>query len=48
LDKLEDLYEKEGFEAKSLPWTAAAIEAGIEEDLSSRTISRQAASPSDI
>ncbi|CAG9950916.1 unnamed protein product [Clonostachys rosea f. rosea IK726] len=44
LDKLEDLYEKEGFEAKALPWAAAAIEAGINEEASTRTISRQAAS----
>lgn len=42
LDKLETLYENEGFEAKRLPWTTAAIEAGIEADVSVRTIRRAA------
>lgn len=44
LDSLEDLYEKEGFEARRLPWQAAATAAGIESEPSSRTISRRAAS----
>jgi hypothetical protein len=42
LDKLEEMYDNEGIEAKRLPWEAAANEAGIEDDLSGRTIRRSA------
>ncbi|CAI6087300.1 unnamed protein product [Clonostachys chloroleuca] len=44
LDKLERLYDEEGFEAKALPWTAAAIEAGIETEITDQTIRSRAAS----
>ncbi|KAG5825720.1 hypothetical protein H9Q74_004209 [Fusarium xylarioides] len=42
-DKLEKLYDEEGFEAKRLSWTAAANEAGIESDPSTDTVRRAAA-----
>ncbi|KAG5777061.1 hypothetical protein H9Q73_009252 [Fusarium xylarioides] len=43
-DKLEKLYDKEGFEAKRLSWTNAAIEAGIETEVSTDTVRTAAAS----
>ncbi|KAG5816329.1 hypothetical protein H9Q74_011198, partial [Fusarium xylarioides] len=43
-DKLEKLYDEEGFEAKRLSWTNAAIEAGIEMEVSTDTVRTAAAS----
>lgn len=43
LDKLEDLYDEEGFEAKQLSWASAIAEAGVDTDASNHAISRAAA-----
>ncbi|KAG5742544.1 hypothetical protein H9Q73_014460, partial [Fusarium xylarioides] len=42
-DKLEKLYDEEGFEAKRLSWTVAANEAGIESYSNTDSVRRVAA-----
>lgn len=44
LDKIEDMIDKEGIEASSLPWVSMANEAGVEPDIAARTLNRRAAS----
>ncbi|KAL3595949.1 hypothetical protein FPOAC2_10319 [Fusarium poae] len=44
LDRIEDLLEDEGFEARQLPWASVPAEAGIDKEASDRTIQVLAAS----
>ncbi|KJZ69604.1 hypothetical protein HIM_10992 [Hirsutella minnesotensis 3608] len=40
VNAIEDLLEKEGFEARRLPWVSMPAEAGVDTDASKRTIQR--------